>query len=80
MADEVVRQVLLAAQPTKRFVTVEQVAALTAFLRSDDAAPSAPILHKAGDIAREFLGTQRWWINKGSSPVDLTSADIVDGK
>jgi 3-hydroxybutyrate dehydrogenase len=37
-ADEVVRNVLLAAQPTKRFVTVEQVAALTAFLCSDDAA------------------------------------------
>ena len=37
--DEVVRNVLLAAQPTKKFVTVEQVAALTAFLCSDDAAP-----------------------------------------
>ena len=37
-AEDVVRNVLLAAQPTKRFVTVEQVAALTAFLCSDDAA------------------------------------------
>ncbi len=36
--DEVIRDVLLAAQPTKKFVTVEQVAALTAFLCSDDAA------------------------------------------
>jgi 3-hydroxybutyrate dehydrogenase len=36
--EEVVRNVLLAAQPTKQFVTVEQVAALTAFLCSDDAA------------------------------------------
>ena len=36
--DEVIRTVLLAAQPTKKFVTVEQVAALTAFLCSDDAA------------------------------------------
>jgi len=36
--DEVIRNVLLAAQPTKKFVTVEQVAALTAFLCSDDAA------------------------------------------
>ena len=36
--DEVVRNVLLAAQPTKKFVTVEQVAALTCFLCSDDAA------------------------------------------
>ena len=35
---QVVRDVLLAAQPTKKFVTVEQVAALTAFLCSDDAA------------------------------------------
>ena len=35
---EVVRDVLLAAQPTKRFVSVEQVAALTAFLCSEDAA------------------------------------------
>jgi 3-hydroxybutyrate dehydrogenase len=35
---EVVSDVLLAAQPTKRFVSMEQVAALTAFLCSDDAA------------------------------------------
>jgi 3-hydroxybutyrate dehydrogenase len=37
-SEEVVRNVLLAAQPTKKFVTVDQVAALTAFLCSDDAA------------------------------------------
>jgi 3-hydroxybutyrate dehydrogenase len=36
--DEVIRNVLLAAQPTKKFVTVEQVAALTSFLCSEDAA------------------------------------------
>jgi 3-hydroxybutyrate dehydrogenase len=36
--DEVIRDVLLAAQPTKKFVTVEQVARLTAFLCSVDAA------------------------------------------
>ncbi|HYY61188.1 MAG TPA: 3-hydroxybutyrate dehydrogenase [Burkholderiales bacterium] len=36
--EAVVRDVLLAAQPTKRFVTVEEVAALTAFLCSDEAA------------------------------------------
>jgi 3-hydroxybutyrate dehydrogenase len=36
--DEVIRNVLLAAQPTRKFVTVEQVAALTAFLCSADAA------------------------------------------
>ena len=36
--EEVIRDVLLAAQPTKKFVTVEQVAALSAFLCSDAAA------------------------------------------
>ena len=36
--DEVKRTVLLAAQPTKQFVTVEQVAALSLFLASDAAA------------------------------------------
>ncbi|HEV8312031.1 MAG TPA: 3-hydroxybutyrate dehydrogenase [Burkholderiaceae bacterium] len=36
--EQVVRDVLLAAQPTKKFVTVEQVAAFTAFLCSDAAA------------------------------------------
>jgi 3-hydroxybutyrate dehydrogenase len=36
--EAVVRDVLLAAQPTKKFVTVEEVAALTAFLCSQEAA------------------------------------------
>ncbi len=36
--DQVVRDVLLEAQPTKQFVTVEQVAALAVFLCSDAAA------------------------------------------
>jgi 3-hydroxybutyrate dehydrogenase len=36
--EAVVRDVLLAAQPTKKFVTVEQVAAFTTFLCSDSAA------------------------------------------
>ena len=36
--DEVKRDVLLAAQPTREFVTVEQVAGLALFLCSDDAA------------------------------------------
>jgi quercetin dioxygenase-like cupin family protein len=40
-----------------------------------------PILHKAGDISREFLGTRHWWKNSTSAPVELTIADIVnDGK
>jgi 3-hydroxybutyrate dehydrogenase len=36
--EQVRRDVLLASQPTKQFVTVEQVAALTLFLCGDDAA------------------------------------------
>lgn len=36
--EAVVRDVLLAAQPTKQFVTVEQVAALSCFLAGDEAA------------------------------------------
>jgi 3-hydroxybutyrate dehydrogenase len=36
--DEVVRDVLLAAQPTKEFVKIEQVASLAAYLASDEAA------------------------------------------
>lgn len=36
--DEVKRDVLLAAQPTKQFVTTEQLGALTVFLCSNDAA------------------------------------------
>jgi 3-hydroxybutyrate dehydrogenase len=35
--EEVVRDVILAAQPTKQFVTVEQVASLAAYLASDAA-------------------------------------------
>jgi 3-hydroxybutyrate dehydrogenase len=36
--EEVIKTVILAAQPTKQFVTVEQVASLAAYLASDDAA------------------------------------------
>lgn len=36
--DEVIRDVLLAAQPTKRFITVEEVAALAAFLADQQTA------------------------------------------
>jgi quercetin dioxygenase-like cupin family protein len=39
---------------------------------------AVPILHKAGDIAREHLGTKHWWKNTGSQPVELTIADIVN--
>ena len=37
-ADQVINDVLLHAQPTKKFVQVSEVAALTAFLASDEAA------------------------------------------
>ena len=36
-AEQVVKEVLLAAQPTKQFVTTEEVAALATFLASEDA-------------------------------------------
>ena len=41
---------------------------------------SVPILHKAGDVAREFMGTRHWWKNTGSVQVDLTIGDIVNDK
>jgi len=41
---------------------------------------AVPVLHKAGDIARESLGTKHWWKNSGSQPVELTIADIVNDK
>jgi quercetin dioxygenase-like cupin family protein len=41
---------------------------------------AVPILHKAGDIARESLGTRHWWRNAGTQPVELTIADIVNDK
>src|SRR5262249_51039897 len=39
-----------------------------------------PIVHKAGDIARESLGTRHWWKNSGSLPVELAIADIVNDR
>ena len=39
-----------------------------------------PILHKAGEVARESLGTQHWWKNEGSQAVELTIGDIVNDK
>ena len=41
---------------------------------------AVPILHKAGETAREFMGTKHWWKNTGSVPVNLTIADIVNDK
>ena len=39
---------------------------------------AVPILHKAGEVSRESLGTRHWWKNSGSEAVDLTIADIVN--
>ena len=41
---------------------------------------AVPILHKTGEISREFLGTKHWWKNTGAQMVDLTIADIVNDK
>ena len=38
------------------------------------------ILHRAGDVSREFLGTQHWWKNEGRTTVVLTIADIVNDR
>jgi quercetin dioxygenase-like cupin family protein len=38
------------------------------------------ILHKAGDVAREHLGTRHWWKNSGTRPVELTIGDIVNDR
>jgi quercetin dioxygenase-like cupin family protein len=40
----------------------------------------APILHKAGEIARESNGLMHWWKNEGSVVVVLTIADIVNDR
>lgn len=39
-----------------------------------------PILHKAGEISQEFLGTMHWWKNDTQRPVDLSISDIVNDK
>jgi quercetin dioxygenase-like cupin family protein len=38
---------------------------------------TAPILHKAGDVARESKGTSHWWQNTGKAAVELISVDIL---
>ena len=44
--EEVIQKVILDAQPTKQFVTVEQVGSLTVFLCSDDAAQITGAAHQ----------------------------------
>ncbi len=40
---------------------------------------TVPILHKAGDIAREADGISHYWINKGKVPAVLLSSDVHHG-
>ena len=38
---------------------------------------AVPILHKAGEVARETHTTSHWWQNNGKVPVTLLSFDII---
>lgn len=38
---------------------------------------SAPILHKAGEVAKESTGLSHWWKNTSKSEVVLLSSDIA---
>jgi quercetin dioxygenase-like cupin family protein len=38
---------------------------------------AVPIVHKAGDVARETSATSHWWKNTGCSTVTLLSADVL---
>ncbi len=38
---------------------------------------AVPIVHKAGDVARETYGTAHWWKNLTDKPVTLLSFDIL---
>ncbi len=38
---------------------------------------AVPIVHKAGDLAREAKGTSHWWQNTGKATVELISVDIL---
>lgn len=40
---------------------------------------AVPILHKAGDIAREADGISHYWINHGKVPAVLLSSDVHKG-
>jgi quercetin dioxygenase-like cupin family protein len=40
---------------------------------------AVPILHKAGDIAREADGISHYWINHGKVPAVLLSSDVHHG-
>lgn len=38
---------------------------------------SVPIVHKAGEVARESVGLSHWWKNTGKTPAVLLSSDIA---
>jgi quercetin dioxygenase-like cupin family protein len=38
---------------------------------------AVPIVHKAGEVARETRATSHWWQNNGKTAVTLLSFDIV---
>lgn len=38
---------------------------------------AVPIVHKAGEVARETHATSHWWQNKGNATVTLLSFDIM---
>jgi quercetin dioxygenase-like cupin family protein len=39
---------------------------------------AVPIVHKAGDSTAEFgANLEHWWENKGTTPIVLTSSDLV---
>jgi quercetin dioxygenase-like cupin family protein len=40
---------------------------------------TAPIVHKAGDIAREADGISHYWVNHGKVPTVLLSSDVFHG-
>ncbi|MGE0724674.1 MAG: cupin domain-containing protein [Alphaproteobacteria bacterium] len=41
---------------------------------------AVPIVHKAGEVARETNGTSHWWINHTKKTVVLLSADLHQDK
>jgi quercetin dioxygenase-like cupin family protein len=41
---------------------------------------AVPIVHKAGDVARETHATSHWWKNTGDKTVVLLSADLLHDK
>ena len=86
--EQVVRDVLLAAQSTKQFVTVGQVASLAAYLASDDAASGGPAWdvlrgHEADPtgsaLALRFMGAVHRVVLQGRAPELARFYPSVDG-